>query len=1156
MALVDFYSNIIIASTFSGLGHEELAKRGCGTSDLSTLDSDLRARHVSAEELSLAAGVQYRKPVNLQAPATWWDRNCDIALLIGAFVHGLGNYEAMRNDEDLPFAHHMRVYAESDEASCAANRAFQAAAFAAKVVFEEALERAKAKAAYEVQAAVAAAAATASEREQDAVALRLGGAAADAVLSNLPDLPEEPMATKRSTVDDLHFITLPRLQEAIIKYARKDYHEVVARPVTTEVVPVSVESENGKVKSENGTVKSGESKEVTSAVVSEEAVVAEDNLPMPDSRVLNRRFIEILNEVEANLDNQKTEYDISEAGNRWEANQYVLTNREIRSKALSSLFVSEDDLKNVLSEYSGVGISGAQCGSTHRSLDDGSDFSVGSASPDLGQIAHGTDAPRYLRALGVPMNVTRFAITALVYADSSTVLQMLENERLRNNMRDKSKEKSPKRGKAPNKLTADQTPSKTPNSSFAGDESNVVNGTKPKKETDAKVDFPPSDKNGSAHEIIEQAKVKSSADPTEKNTKLELVSTSKEIKREPASMIENEPNPPRTATENDTKSPSQLIEDTKNQEAKLASNWLEEKEAIKLRSHAVEENPPTNSNVEAAKTPSDSVDGSKEVPNSVENDVKPKSIPDSVPEKSLSDSVKTEDNLTFDKLSNPVGGGEPNVKSDPGDVPMSDATEADAKIESNSGDVPMPDAVEGDVKIESDPGDVPITDAVERGPKPDQADLLQPDTVETYVKPKSEQTLPNDTDDKSESAEKDRKTTPLDSAKQVVSEYTDATLPQESENTTKSPQSTADKRDEKDGKSSSKSTDKKHDPSSSKANAGTDSPVAPSPKDPAELVLSPFKDNARLRAAVSSTVLLYGYPSLKTSTSTSSVAKSLWISVREQGGALDEKEPASLFNMKTFVNRIQSFIPGEPLPDTQAIQDYVEKTLLPHCLRLSIFGNGPCTRNARGSKGKYETALGISHYPEPSKEVQSPLPDPCLPLGEQSLEAVAYSCAILRRVRLMRAAQHVATGNISVEDLEQVARSSFMCKNLDGLPLWWCPWVHDVALLVHASTNGLFSIVQNHHNDLSAGVFSRKAIVHTMYSTFFADEKMLPKTIVDQFEQDDANEWIKLHAKDFPTANVLERRLAFLCSQATKSDEGELRYDNLPMFDHGGWPRA
>ena len=52
-------------------------------------------------------------------------------------------------------------------------------------------------------------------------------------------------------------------------------------------------------------------------------------------------------------------------------------------------------------------------------------------SNQIAQLAYGTDAPRYLRALCVPMNVTRFAISGLLYSDFSIVKAFMISERLR-----------------------------------------------------------------------------------------------------------------------------------------------------------------------------------------------------------------------------------------------------------------------------------------------------------------------------------------------------------------------------------------------------------------------------------------------------------------------------------------------------------------------------------------------------------------------------------------------------------------------------------------------------------------------------------------------------------------------------------------------------
>ena len=833
------------------LGHEELAKRGCGTSDLSTLDADLRARHVSTEEMALAAGAHYRKAVDLEAPASWWDRNCDIGLIIGSFVHGLGNYQAMRNDEDLPFVHNTKLYAESDEACWSANVAFQAAAAASRRVFDDALESVKAKAALEIQAAVAAAAAGASEREQDALALREGGAAAGADITSKPNSADTTEKKEiKFSADDKRFITLPRLQKAILEAVRTtDGKPALAK----EAKPVSAKS-NGE-------------KSASVEVVPESSVSAvEDTLPMPDSRVLDRRLMELLNELESSLDHVDKDYQILEAGHRWEAKEDVLINGRIRKNALSNLYESNHILRQFLSEYSGVGINGTQCGSSHRSLDDGADYSIGAATSDLSHVAYGTDAPRYLRAIGVPMNLTRFAISALVYAEASTVQNMLDTERLR--------------------FYEDQTQT---NNTQEGESGKIA---------------------GEGKVVVEAPKL----------------SEEKKLDDAPKTSAEDKPGDPEKS--------------------------------------AVEEKKP---------------EGAEDKPGD--------------PEKSAAEEKK------------PEGAEKP-----------------------------------------------PAT--------------IKPEVV-----------TPNPA--------------PL--------------------------------------------------------------PSPPKPKTSADLVPEEFRGNTRVRAAICSAVLLYGFPSATFAAKT--VNASLWTSLQDQCGSVDDEGPDALFNMKAFMERVKAFAENAELPPSENVRSYVEKVLLPFCLRLCVMGNGPSTRAARGSKGEFDTAFGISQYPEPSKNVQSPLPDPCMELEDQSLEAVAHASAILRRVRLMRSALHIASGDVSVEKLGQAARSSLTCKNLDGLPIWWCPWVHDVALLAHAATNGLFSILQDHRKGDSKSVFSHRVIVQTMYSTFIADENALSKKLVERSSPDDSNEWIELHAKEFPSVNVLERRLAFLCAKATAPLQGEMRFDNLPMFDHGGWPR-
>ena len=72
---------------------------------ISTLDVDLKLQHVSTEELSHALGILLQSNVytsqfsfgfsRFSVIAPWCDRICDLAIIVVAYIHGLGNYDAM-----------------------------------------------------------------------------------------------------------------------------------------------------------------------------------------------------------------------------------------------------------------------------------------------------------------------------------------------------------------------------------------------------------------------------------------------------------------------------------------------------------------------------------------------------------------------------------------------------------------------------------------------------------------------------------------------------------------------------------------------------------------------------------------------------------------------------------------------------------------------------------------------------------------------------------------------------------------------------------------------------------------------------------------------------------------------------------------------------
>ena len=124
-----------------------MVNRGCivEDEDYSRLDVDLKARYVTMEELFLSLNMKFpfqSDSSQVDCPP-WWDRACDQALILGTFFHGLGNYEAIRQDAELGFAVKMRNYANLNGADKSAHMKFAAAASATKLVFDDALSSLK-----------------------------------------------------------------------------------------------------------------------------------------------------------------------------------------------------------------------------------------------------------------------------------------------------------------------------------------------------------------------------------------------------------------------------------------------------------------------------------------------------------------------------------------------------------------------------------------------------------------------------------------------------------------------------------------------------------------------------------------------------------------------------------------------------------------------------------------------------------------------------------------------------------------------------------------------------------------------------------------------------------------------------------------------------
>jgi hypothetical protein len=295
-------------------------------------------------------------------------------------------------------------------------------------------------------------------------------------------------------------------------------------------------------------------------------------------------------------------------------------------------------------------------------------------------------------------------------------------------------------------------------------------------------------------------------------------------------------------------------------------------------------------------------------------------------------------------------------------------------------------------------------------------------------------------------------------------------------------------------------------------------------------------DDTQLRASLCASIMFAGYPYSNESY------------VKASADLLDEikSHPSLAFLLVATKNNFFSLqdVVGQGLDTAgldwsekkESVEQYFQSVLFPHCLRLCLM--------LAGELNKKSTKQG----PSSLNDLNS-IPDPCLPIECHSEEAMTRAFGILRRAKLMKALRFIVGGGVRFSSVKSVLHGPLLRNLSFDVPVWWCPWIHDFGLLVHAAFYGLESTV----TELPG--LQRPYVEQHIREVFIEGKNAcLPRCFLDKATPDELTAWVQAHAEQFPTPVVIERRLALLCSELTKGTE--VQYDNVPMYDGGGWPSA
>jgi len=309
--------------------------------------------------------------------------------------------------------------------------------------------------------------------------------------------------------------------------------------------------------------------------------------------------------------------------------------------------------------------------------------------------------------------------------------------------------------------------------------------------------------------------------------------------------------------------------------------------------------------------------------------------------------------------------------------------------------------------------------------------------------------------------------------------------------------------------------------------------VNPTEKQPCQYILN----DTKLRASLCTSILFSGYPRLGDTFSEPSSDLMKYIQTDPSlSFLLGTIKKANFFSSEDAVGQDIKTAGFEWAEKKDSVDKYFHTVLFPHCLRLCLLLSSELNKVA---KKQGPTSLSD----------QNSIPDPCLPIECHSEEAMTRAYSILRRTNLMKAVIFIVGGGVSFSVVENVLRGPLLRQSSQEVPIWWCPWIHDLGLLVHVAFYGLEFAV----TELSR--LLRPSIEQHIRQVFIEGKNpRLPRSFLSVATAEEINAWVHVHAEQFPTPLVIERRLALLCAELTK--DSDVKYDNVPMYDEGGWPVA
>ena len=159
------------------------------------------------------------------------------------------------------------------------------------------------------------------------------------------------------------------------------------------------------------------------------------------------------------------------------------------------------------------------------------------------------------------------------------------------------------------------------------------------------------------------------------------------------------------------------------------------------------------------------------------------------------------------------------------------------------------------------------------------------------------------------------------------------------------------------------------------------------------------------------------------------------------------------------------------------------------------------------------------------------IPNPFNPPSSHNIASKGLCSVFILRQRQLRAMRYVLSEHLS--DLVAYLQANVNIYVNGSIPVWWCPWIHDIALMVGCLKHGYMALEQI-CRDEELPLTTNHLLMHVKRTFLYGSGEVIPAAWKIFESISEAERWAHCVALLFPDQKCLETRLGKILTDMTK----------------------